>query len=69
MAHRFTCGEKKICLNIKMSQNVMKMIVCILAGAYSAQVLDICLLQVSELWITASNCNLPKFLCSSAQTA
>ena len=69
MAHRFPCGEKKICFNIKISQNIMKMIAGILAGAYSAEVLDICLLQVSELWITASNRNLPKFLCSFAQTA
>ena len=49
MAHRFPCGEKKICFNIKISQNIMKMIAGILAGAYSAEVLDICLLQVSEL--------------------
>ena len=53
MAHRFTCGEKKICLNIKMSQNIMKMIVCILAGTDSA--------QVPELWITPTNRNSPKF--------
>ena len=25
--HRFTCGERKICLNIKKSQNIMKVVV------------------------------------------
>ena len=27
MAHRFTCGEKKIWQNIEKSQNIMKLIV------------------------------------------
>ena len=27
MAHRFTCGEKKICEKIEKSQNIMKLIV------------------------------------------
>ena len=30
MAHRFTCGERKTCKNIKKSQNIMKMIVAYL---------------------------------------
>ena len=35
IAHRFTCGERKICQNIKESQNIMKIIVA-LEGAFKA---------------------------------
>ena len=32
MAHRFTCGEKKIWQNIEKSQNIMKLIVGLIKG-------------------------------------